>query len=63
MKKTYIIPEALTVVLGTCKMMANSPLSVTADGDEYNLGDDSAPNGDNAMVKGVSDKNVWDEEW
>ena len=60
MKKTYIIPEALTVVLGTCKMMANSPLNVANDGDTYNLGDDPAPSGENAMVKGNS---LWDEEW
>ena len=60
MKKTYIIPEALTVKLGTCKMMANSPLSVTNDKDQYNLGDDSAPDGADAMVKG---KSLWDEEW
>lgn len=54
------MPEALTVVLGTCKMMAESPLSVTNDGDTYKLGDGTAPEGDDAMVKGV---NVWDEEW
>ena len=59
-KKTYIMPEALTVVLGTCKMMAESPLSVTNDGDTYKLGDGTAPEGDDAMVKGV---NVWAEEW
>ena len=63
MKKTYIIPEMLSVQLGTCKMMAESPLSVTNDGDTYNLGDGTAPEGDDAMAKGVSDKNIWDEEW
>jgi hypothetical protein len=41
-------------------MMAESPLSVTNDGDTYNLGDGTAPEGDDAMVKGV---NLWDEEW
>ena len=54
MKKTYIIPEMLTVQLGTCKMMAES------------VGKDPTPvnPGDFEVKEQVgSSKNVWDEEW
>jgi hypothetical protein len=57
MKKTYMIPEALTVVLGTCKMMAESP-AVGIGGGSVDAGD--------VEVKeeaGLSDVNLWDEEW
>ena len=55
MKKTYITPEALTVVLGTCKMMAESP-AVTINPDE-------TVEAGGVETKGVSSVNVWDEEW
>ncbi len=55
MKKTYITPETLTVVLGTCKMMAESP-AVTIN---PNPGEEVDP--DKIDVK--ESKNVWDEEW
>ena len=58
MKKSYIIPEALTVVLGTCKMMAESA---------PNVGIGTEPGNPNDIdVKeevGFSDVNLWDEEW
>ena len=57
MKKTYIIPEMLSVQLGTCKMMAESPAVGIGDG-ETEAGD--------VEVKeqaGITDKNIWDEEW
>lgn len=55
MKKTYIMPEALTVVLGTCKMMAESP-NITID-------DDDSVDAGNVETKEITDKNLWDEEW
>ena len=58
MKKTYIMPEALTVVLGTCRMMATSDPDVGIGGGSVNAGD--------VEVKeqaGITDKNIWDEEW
>lgn len=55
MKKTYIIPEMLSVQLGTCQMMAASkPIGDTpTDPDEFEVKEQS----------GITDKNVWDEEW
>ena len=55
MKKTYIIPEALTVVLGTCRMIADS---VGKDPTPVNPGDFEVKE-----EVGLSDVNVWDEEW
>ena len=62
MKKTYIIPEALIVVLNAkANILQSSPLNVS-DGSTYSLGNgDTAPSGADAEVKGS--KNVWDEEW
>ena len=54
MKKTYIIPESLVVVLGTCKMMAES-LPV---GGENPITD---PN--EILTKENKDVNLWDNEW
>ncbi len=57
-KKTYIIPEMLTVALGTCQMMAQSPTP--------NVTVNSASNpvdADKVETKEVSDVNVWSEEW
>ena len=56
MKKTYMIPEALTVVLGTCKMMATSDPDITID-------DNETIGAGGVQTKGVSDVNLWDEEW
>ena len=61
MKKTYIIPEALIVELGTCKMMAES-LPVV---------DDEIENPDEILTKELQGgkssqgggKSVWDDEW
>jgi hypothetical protein len=57
MKKTYMIPEALTVVLGTCKMMAASDPDVTIGNDDETIG------AGGVQTKGISDVNLWDEEW
>ena len=55
MKKTYIIPEMLTVQLGTCKMMAES-LPVGGSDDEI---DDPSQ----CLTKENKDINLWDNEW
>ena len=53
MKKMYISPEALIVVLGTCKMMAESlPKGETPITDPNDI-----------LTKENKDVNVWDEEW
>ena len=57
MKKTYITPETLTVALGTCQMMAQSP-NVTV-----NTSSSNSVNAANVQTKEVSDVNVWSEEW
>ena len=58
MKKTYIIPEALTVVLGSTQMMAASNPDVTVDSS-----DDEAIDADKVEVKGISDTKLWDDLW
>lgn len=56
MKKTYIIPEALTVVLGSTQMMAVSDPDVTVDSETtIDAGD--------VEVKGISDTKLWDDQW
>ena len=55
MKKTYITPAALTVVLGTFQMMAES-LPVGGGGSQITDPDD-------ILTKENKDVNVWDEEW
>ena len=59
MKKTYITPEALTVVLGSkMQMMTGStPSDVTVNPGGGSVGAGSVE------TKGVSNVNVWDEEW
>lgn len=58
MKKTYIIPEMLSVQLGTLQMMATSM-----------PGNDEVGNGTQYTKEevdiedGITDVNVWDEEW
>ena len=55
MKKAYITPEALTVVLGTCQMMAES----------LPVGSGTITDPDDILTKEDknSSKNIWDEEW
>ena len=55
MKKVYITPEALTVVLGTCQMMAES----------LPVGGGTIENPNEILTKEdkYSGKNIWDEEW
>ena len=60
MKKTYISPEALTVVLGTCNMMAESI--------EIKLGgtgsvEDTITGEEQILTKESRDINLWDNEW
>lgn len=57
MKKTYITPAALTVKLGTCKMMAESF--------EIKRGGASISSSEDILVKeqNTTDVNLWDEEW
>ena len=55
MKKTYITPETLTVVLGTCHMMAES-LPVGGSGSTIDDEND-------ILTKENKDVNVWDNEW
>ena len=56
MKKTYIIPEALTVALSTCHMMAES-LPVGGSGD------DTIDDPNQILTKENKDLNLWDEVW
>ena len=58
MKKTYIIPEALTVVLGSTQMMAVSGPDVTVDSS-----DGEAIDAKDVEVKGISDTKLWDDLW
>ena len=58
MKKTYIIPEALTVVLSSTQMMAASGPDVTVDSS-----DQEAIDADKVEVKGISDTKLWDDLW
>lgn len=63
MKKTYIIPETIVVRLMPTTVLASSPLNVTGNGDTAPLINESATNGADAMTKGFTDINIWDEEW
>jgi len=53
MKKTYITPESLTVVLGTIYMTANTTLPLNDDEET----DDS----EEWLTK--ENKSVWSDEW
>ena len=57
MKKTYIIPEMLTVKLGTMQMMAQSTTAPTVGVNS------SATAVDGADLDVKESKNLWDEEW
>ncbi len=56
MKKTYINPEIVTVVLGTCKMMAESTPQVTVN-------TSGSVDAGSVETKGITDINIWDDEW
>ena len=58
MKKTYIMPEALIVELGTLQMMAES-LPIGEGGGEGGTITDP----DDILTKENKNVNVWDEEW
>ena len=57
MKKTYIVPEALTVVLGSTQMMAASEPDVIVDDSETPIA------AEDVEVKGISDIKLWDDLW
>ncbi len=59
MKKTYINPETIVVVLGTCKMIADSPQV------GINTSDSDAVDAGSVDTKGITDINIWDDddEW
>ena len=58
-KKTYIIPETIVVrLMPTTAMLQASNPNVTLSTDSNN-----SINAASVDTKGVSDVNVWDEEW
>ena len=60
MKKTYISPEALTIQLGTCNMMAESiEIKLGGTGSEEN----TITDGSQVLTKESRDINLWDNEW
>lgn len=59
MKKTYIMPEALIVVLGSKMQMMTG--SDTPNGD-VTIGDGTV-DASNVGTKEITDVNIWDEEW
>ncbi|MCR5851186.1 MAG: hypothetical protein K6G92_10860 [Bacteroidaceae bacterium] len=61
MKKTYIIPKALTVRLNTSNIIAASPVNITGDSGTATLNDFQTESGAEVLVKG--DVNIWDDEW
>ncbi len=61
MKKTYIIPEAMIVELGTCKMMAESlPVGDEEIDDTGDILTKELQGGQSSQGGG---KSVWDDEW
>lgn len=61
MKKTYIIPEMITVRFGMVQPIAGSMNLTGESTGSASFYDENATG--NAMSKGYSDVNVWDEEW
>jgi hypothetical protein len=63
MKKTYIIPEALTVSLNTrTNILTGSEKDLHSDGNGNLVGGLQEGNATGAGLSKES-KNVWDEEW
>ena len=56
MKKTYIIPESVTVVLNSLHIIAQSPLGAH---DDDEVGDDF--DWDSTLTK--ESESAWDNEW
>ena len=52
-----------SVQLGTCRMMAASDGTLSPNGENLEGGLIDDPATGDGLAKGVSDKNVWDEEW
>lgn len=64
MKKTYIQPNTVVVSIMHTQPIAGSNMNVTSSGDTFDLsGAGTATSGAEAMTKGTSDVNVWDDEW
>ncbi|MBQ8455152.1 MAG: hypothetical protein IJ537_07430 [Bacteroidaceae bacterium] len=62
MKKTYITPEALTVVLGSSTSILTGSADLHDDGNGNIIGGLQEGNaGGPGLTK--ESKNVWDEEW
>ena len=61
MKKTYIIPEMITVCFGMVQPIAGS-MNVTGESTGTASFYEENATG-NAMAKGFSDKSIWDEVW
>jgi len=60
MKKTYITPAFLAVELG---IRRNFMLSASSEGQGNIMTYGGEDDGGDIGAKGVSDVNVWDEEW
>ena len=60
MKKTYITPAFFAVELGSRK---NVMLTASETGGNQIITSGGDGNGTDIGAKGVSDVNVWDEEW
>ena len=60
MKKTYIIPKILTVVLNTKSCILLGGSDGLGEGGEAGIGTKEYVGDDGASAGG---KNVWDEEW
>ena len=58
-KKTYITPAFLAVELG---MKSVAMLSASDDTQQI-LGNGGDGNGEDIGIKGVTDINIWDDEW
>ena len=57
MKKTYIIPEMLSVALNTKTSILQASLKINSD--PSNTIDDAS----HILTKENKDVNIWDEEW
>ena len=63
MKKIYNQPTCLVVELGFRKNVMLTASVEGVGGSESILGDGGPGDGTDIAVKGVSDVNVWDNEW
>lgn len=59
MKKTYITPNALTIVLGTKQTMLIESLPINND----TTNPDPITDPDEILTNEFKSTNIWDEEW